>query len=96
MQLDRTESIVETLVGNVEKLRRVSEGNGAGIGRNPVPGATDDFIERQASELCREIPEGDVNRAERVEREFLDPVDLPDLAPEMLLEQGILADEDAP
>src|SRR5215213_3987533 len=96
MQLDRAESIVEALVGNIEKLCRVPEGDRAGIGRNTVPGSANDFIERQASELGGEIPEGNIDRAERIKRELLDPVDFPDLPPEMLFQQGILTDEDAP
>ena len=96
MQLDRAEAIVEALVGDIEKLRGVPEGDRAGIGGNTVPGSADDLVERQAGDLGGEVPEGDVDRAERIEWQLLDPVDFPDLAPEMLFQQGILTDEDVP
>jgi len=94
VQLDRAEAMAEALVGNIEKRRRVPKRNRAGIGGNRVPGPADDSTERQTSELGREIPDGDVDRAERVEGRLVDSVDLPNLPPDMLSQQGIPADEE--
>ena len=93
MQRDRAGSTVDALVGNIEKLRRVPEGDRTGIDWNTVSGPVDDFMERQASELGVEISEGDVDRAERIEGSSSTRSIFPDLPPRMLLQQGILADE---
>ena len=96
VQLDRPESIVQALIGDIEKLRRVAKGDRARIGRNAVPRSADHLVERQSRELRGKIPEGDIDRAERIDRQLLHPVDLPNLPPKMLFQQWILPEQNVP
>ena len=57
---------------------RCREGDGAGIGGDAIAVAADDLVERQTGDLGGQVPEGDVDRAEGVQRQLLDPVDFPD------------------
>ena len=94
MQLDGPEPVLKALVGDVQELFGVPEGHGAGVSRDTISRTTDHLVEGQPGDFRRQVPERYVNDTEGIERQFLDAIDLPDLTPQVLLQQRILPDED--
>ena len=93
MQFDRRVAQLQALVGDVEVLLDRWERHRRGVGRDFGPEPAQHFVNGHPEGLAGKVVQSDVHQAEDVDRELLDPVELPDPVPQPLPPQRVLADE---